>query len=135
MTSPDRPDAPKRRGPSNRTSARSGPERNVAAALSYVLGPITGVLFLLLEKQNRYVRFHAAQSLAVSVLLIILNVGVSLLAGVLAPVPLVGMPLVFVLKAGVALGTFLLWVALMWRAYQGDRWELPAAGEMARRMV
>jgi uncharacterized membrane protein len=135
MTSPDRPDAPKRRGANHRTSARSGREPNVAAALSYVLGPITGVLFLLLEKQNRYVRFHAAQSLAVSVLLIILNVGVSLLAGVLAPVPSVGVLLVFVLKAVVALGTFLLWVALMWRAYRGERWELPAAGEMARRMV
>ncbi len=48
------------------TTSSTGLAPNVAAALSYILGPITGVLFLVLEKENRFVRFHAAQSITVA---------------------------------------------------------------------
>ena len=45
------------------TTSSTGLQPNVAGALSYLLGIITGVLFLVIEKENRFVRFHAAQSI------------------------------------------------------------------------
>ena len=49
--------------PATTTPTSTGLAPNVAAALSYVLGPITGVLFLVLEKQNRFVRLPTAATL------------------------------------------------------------------------
>src|ERR671920_532767 len=76
-------------------STASGPTAtglpaNVAGALAYVLGPITGILFYVLEKDNRFIRFHAAQSIAVSVLMIILSIVLGILGSVLAFIPLIG---------------------------------------------
>jgi uncharacterized membrane protein len=47
------------------TGTSTGLAANVAGLLTYILGPITGVLFLVLEKENRFVRFHAMQSVVV----------------------------------------------------------------------
>src|SRR5689334_17289909 len=66
------------------TTTSTGLSANVAGALSYLLGFITGIVFLVLEKQNRFVRFHAAQSIAVSVAIIVLSIALSILSGVLA---------------------------------------------------
>src|SRR5213078_1778870 len=55
-----------------------GMQPNVAAGLSYVFGWVTGLIFFLVEKQNRFVRFHAMQSIlffgGLTVINIILNV-------------------------------------------------------------
>jgi uncharacterized membrane protein len=71
----------------------------------------------------------------VSILLIIINVGLAMVSGVLAFIPVVGWLVVLILTMGLAAGTFVLWLLLMWRAFQGDEWELPVAGEMARKLV
>ena len=135
MTSPNRPPGPRKQEPNYSTSTSTGIEPNVAAALAYILGLITGILFLVLEKENRYVRFHAAQSIAVSVILIVISVGVSIVSGVLAFIPILGWLVVFLLTVGLGLATFVLWLMLMWKAYQGEEWELPVAGGFARRMM
>ena len=135
MTNPNRPRPPKNDGPNYSTSTSTGVEPNVAAALSYILGLITGILFLVLEKENRYVRFHAAQSIVVSTIIIVVSIGVSLISGILAFIPILGWLAVLVLTLGLSLGTFVLWIALMWQAFQGKEWELPFAGGMARKMV
>jgi uncharacterized membrane protein len=135
MTNPKAPRPPKREGPNYSTSTSTGIEPNVAAALSYILGLITGVVFLVLEKDNRFVRFHAAQSIAVSVIIIAVSIAVSLVSGILAFIPILGWVVVLVLTLGLTFGTFILWLLLMWRAYQGEEWELPIAGGFARKMV
>ena len=118
------------------TAARSGSlAPNVAGALAYALGFITGVVFLVIEKENRYVRFHAAQSVAVTIVLIVLSVALSILSSVLVFVPILGWIVAFLLSVGLSLGTFVLWVLLMWRAYQGREWELPIAGGIARKIM
>jgi uncharacterized membrane protein len=131
----ERPAAPKRDGPNYSTVTSTGIEPTVAAALSYILGLITGIVFLVLEKDNRYVRFHAAQSIAVSVIIIILSIAVTLVSGVFALIPILGWIVVLVLTMGLAVLTFVLWLLLMWKAYQGEEWELPVAGGFARKMV
>jgi uncharacterized membrane protein len=81
---------------------------------------ITGIVFLIIEKENRFVRFHAYQSLAVFGALFVL----SLIAGF---IPLIGKPISFLL-APVGL---ILWILLMVKAYQGERYKLPVAGDWA----
>ena len=108
---------------------------HVAGALAYILGPITGVLFLVIEKENRFVRFHAAQSIAVGVATIALYIALSLLGTVLAFIPVLGWIVALLLTLVIGFGTFVLWLLLMWRAFQGKEWEVPIAGGFARRIV
>ena len=135
MTSPNRPRAPKQppAQPNYSTVSSTGIEPNVAAALSYMLGLITGIIFLVLEKDNKYVRFHAAQSIATSVIIIVIGVGVSMVSSVLVFIPVLGRLAVLLLTLGLSIGTFILWVLLLIKSYQGEEWELPVAGGFARR--
>ena len=137
MTSPTRPRAPKPAPaqPNYSTVTSTGIEPNIAAALSYMLGLITGIIFLVLEKDNKYVRFHAAQSIAVSAIIIVISIGVSMVSSVLVFIPVLGWLAVLILTLGLSIGTFILWVLLMIKAYQGEEWELPVAGGFARRLV
>lgn len=113
----------------------TGLSANVAGLLAYVLGPLTGVLFLVIEKENRFVRFHAAQSVAVGLALIALSITFSILSAVVAVVPILGW--IVALLAGLlfALLTFVLWIVLMLRAFRGREWEVPVVGRYARRYV
>jgi uncharacterized membrane protein len=78
----------------------SGLAPNVAGALAYVLGIITGVIFLVIEKENRFVRFHAAQSIAVTIVLTVVSIGLSILSTVLVFVPVLGWIVAFLLSVG-----------------------------------
>ncbi len=99
----------------------TGFDANVAAALSYSLGWVTGIVFLFAEPANPFVRFHAMQStivfLALSVLTVILQV-----------IPILGMLIAVFL---VIPASAVLWLVLMFKAYQGERFRLPIAGDMA----
>lgn len=103
-------------------SKGTGLPRNTAAALSYVLGPVTGVVFYLLEK-DPFVRFHAMQSIVVFVVLFVLQ---WILGLTLVLLPLV--PLVSILS-------FVLWLLLIYKAWQGDEWEVPVLGKYARKFL
>jgi uncharacterized membrane protein len=112
-----------------------GIEPNVAAALSYILGLFTGIVFLVGEKENKYIRFHAAQSIVASLMLVLIGVGVSLVGRVLALLPYVGWMAVLGLTMGLAVCTFALWLLLMWKAYEGSLMELPVAGAFAKKLI
>ncbi|MCX5706959.1 MAG: DUF4870 domain-containing protein [Candidatus Omnitrophica bacterium] len=99
-----------------------GMQANVAAVLCYFLFFITGIIFYVLEKENKFVRFHAMQSIVVFGFLWVLG-------AVLAFIPVIGwavMPLVSVV-------TLILWVLLMIKAYQGEYFKLPVAGDIAEK--
>lgn len=98
----------------------TGLPKNTAGALSYVLGPITGVIFLVLEK-DPYVRFHAMQSVVVFVALFVVQ-WVLVLTIVLAALA----PLITLLG-------FVLWLLLIYKAWQGEEWEVPMLGQYARK--
>jgi uncharacterized membrane protein len=97
----------------------------VAAAASYLLGFVTGVVFLLAERENRFVRFHAMQST-------IVFLGIVLLDVLLQVVPILGALLVIFL---VIPASAILWLVLMFKAYQGEEFSLPVAGRMAAERV
>ena len=99
----------------------TGLDANLAAALSYLVGFVTGIIFLFVEKENKFVRFHAMQS----TLLFAGIVAVDLLLKVVPVLgPLVVIFLVIPLSA-------ILWLLLMYKAYQGEEFKLPLVGQMA----
>jgi uncharacterized membrane protein len=88
-----------------------------------------------LEKENRFVRFHAAQAVTTGILIFALSIALSLLSTLLAFIPVLGWLTALLLSLVMGLGSFVLWLLLMWRAYKGEQWEVPLAGQLARRMV
>jgi uncharacterized membrane protein len=109
---------------------------NVAHFLCYVAGWITGVVFLIIEKKDRATRFHAWQSIialgGISVISILLYSLFSMLA--VARLFAIGWVLGYVINAvlvGVYLIGLILWVVLMVKAFQGQDYKLPVAGEIA----
>ena len=93
---------------------------NVAAALSYLGGMLSGIAFLILEKQNRYVRFHAMQSTITFILVLI------------ADLLLMGLGVVcWVLALPFIIAVVVLWVFLMFKAMNGVQYKLPYVGDWA----
>ena len=115
----------------------AGPDlpENLACALTYALGPLTGVLFLVLEpyNHNRRVKFHAYQSLFVSGAVFVLWFALLILSGMLAFLPIIGLLVGSLLLALFGLGWLVLWVVLMLKAYQGELWKLPFLGDLAEK--
>jgi uncharacterized membrane protein len=105
---------------------------NLAGALAYLLGPITGILFLVLEKNDRFVRFHAMQSTILSVAWFVASIALSVLSGA---VPVIGWIFGLLLSIVMSIGGFILWLLLMFKAYQGQEWELPWVGQFARKQL
>ena len=109
-----------------------GMEANVAGLLSYVLGWVTGLIFFLLEKDNKFVRFHALQSMIVF--------GAFSAAGIILSIFFqffIRVRLYFIfqflalLSTLLWLGALILWIILMIKAYQGESFKLPIAGDIA----
>lgn len=107
---------------------------NIAGALSYLVGPITGIIFLVLEKESRFVRFHAAQSIVVSAACMIVGIALSVLNLVQVAVPVIGWLIGIALSLGTGAGFFVLWLMLMFVSFQGKEWEVPLVGVLARRL-
>ena len=100
----------------------TGLGKNTSAALSYVLGPVTGVIFLIIEK-DEFVRFHAMQSIIFGVVAFVLN----MILGFTIILALV-LPILWIVE-------FILWLVLIYKAWQGEEWELPVIGKFARQML
>ena len=101
-----------------------GISENVEALLCYVLGWITGIVFLIAEKENRTIKFHALQS-------IFTFGGLTLVIFVLGFIPIVGWAVGILLS----LLSFVLWIMAMIMAYQGKKFKFPIAGDMAEKNI
>jgi uncharacterized membrane protein len=121
--------------PSPAPATGTGLTPNLAGALSYLLSPLTGIVFFILEKENQTVRFHAMQSIMFGVAWIVLWIALHLLSLALFAIPIVGWLVAALIWLGIGCGGFILWVLLMWKAYRGEEWELPVIGPMARKQL
>ena len=111
--------------PTHTEKTSTGLPANMAAAASYLLGFITGIGFLLTEKDNKFVRFHAMQSTLVFAAIVVLDVLLQL-------IPLLGALVVLFL---VIPASAILWLVLMFKAYQGEEFSLPIIGRMAAERI
>ena len=103
----------------------TGLDANVAAALAYLAGFITGIIFVAVEKDSRFVKFHAFQSL-------IFFVGYFIIWSVLWAV---AWWIMWILALPVSLAVLMLWLFLMFKAYQGEKFKLPIIGDIAEKMA
>jgi len=132
---------------STETAQRQGTglDSNVAGALAYLFGALTGIIFYVLEPEDEFVRFHASQSIVVSVGFFLLGIGTSIVSAVLSVLggASAGASVAFglvslvigLLWLLVALAGFGLWLFLMLRAYQGKRTRIPIAAGIADRIA
>lgn len=113
--------------------AGAGLQTNAAAALCYLLGLITGIIFLVLEPYNRNpeVRFNAFQSIFLNVAWIAYWIISMVIAAALSIFGL----LIYFLNVIISLGFLVLWLFLMWRAYNNNSLELPIVGPLARQQA
>jgi uncharacterized membrane protein len=108
--------------------ATSGIEENIAGLLCYVLGWVTGILFLLIDKRP-FVKFHAAQSIVVFGGLTVIRIGLGMM-GVMTG-GLLGHGMFWGLLTLVSFLTFVLWILLMIKAYQHEWFKVPIAAPIA----
>ena len=107
-----------------------GLDENVEALLSYVLGWITGIVFLVIEKNSKFVKFHAMQSTITFLGFMV----VSLILRGLSRIPVIGI-LFAVINWIVIIIAIITWIICMVKAYQGERYKLPTVGDMAERYI
>jgi uncharacterized membrane protein len=107
--------------PLHTEKSSTGLDANLAAALSYLVGFVTGIIFLVVEKENRFVRFHAMQSTLVFAAIVAIDI-------LLQIVPILGALVVIFL---VIPASAVLWLLLMYKAYQGEEFKLPVLGQIA----
>ncbi len=98
----------------------TGLDVNLAAALTYLLGFVTGIVFLVIEKESKFVRFHAMQStLTFIVIFVLMNVFMFF--------PFLG----WAMSTMLWLVGLILWLVLMFKAFQGEKFKLPIVGDLA----
>jgi uncharacterized membrane protein len=104
-----------------RGKASTGLKPNVAGFLCYLLFWVTGLEFLFVEKKDKFVRFHAIQS--------IVTFGALTVAFALVFIPIIGW--IFGWLNVILIPV--LWILLMIKAYQGKRIKIPIAGDIAEK--
>ena len=102
----------------------TGLDENIAGLLCYVLGWISGLVFLLIESENKFVRFHAIQSIIVFGALTVIQI----IVGWIPFFSVVLVPIIGIIM-------FVMWIVLMVKAYQGTRFKAPWAGNLAEKWV
>jgi uncharacterized membrane protein len=119
---------------SSTAMTQTGMKENVAGLLCYLLGWVTGLIFLIIDKRP-FVQFHAKQSIVIfgglSILRILLGIflGVSFVGGASA-----GFSLAIALFDLLYLAGVILWIICMIKAYQGERFRVPVAADLSDRL-
>ena len=106
-----------------------GLEQNIAAALSYIFGPISGLAVLIMERENKFVRFHAMQATLWFSLLLI----VGWVLAIIVDIPVLGVVLGIILNPLLAIGSIIWFVSLaflMFKAFSNDTFKIPIIGEI-----
>ena len=125
--------------PTQPLAAAGGLTDNVAGLLCYIFWLISGIVFLVIEpyNRNRFIRFHAFQSIFFTIAVIAAYIALAIIGTVLHIILPWGLVLALMglLHLAVWLGSLVLWVLLLVKAYQGQRWKLPIIGGLAEKQA
>ena len=118
-------------------AAGTGLTPNIAGALAYSLGIITGILFLVLEpyRRDRFVRFHAMQSILYFVAAVAFNILWTIMVGMLISISGWIAFVSFPIRMLISLGLFGLWLFLMFQAYNQREFRIPILGAIAAKQA
>lgn len=110
---------------------------NVASALCYLFGLITGIIFLVLApyNQDKTVRFHAFQSIFWNLSFFVIYIAVMIISTIAVAILSVFGMLFYLLLFVVWLAFMVSWLYLMWKAYNNQRVVLPIIGPLAERQA
>jgi uncharacterized membrane protein len=114
-----------------------GMSDNMAGALCYLFGFITGILFLVLApyNQDRNVRFHAFQSILLNVAWVVIWIVITMVTIAFRFIPFLGLFISAVLHFTIGLGGLFLWLYMMFKTYNGEKIVLPVIGPMAEKQA
>ena len=119
----------------------TGLDPKLGALLSYLLGIIGGIIFLLIEKDNKYVRFHAAQSIVFGVAVFAIGIVWSIIAGIITAIPGIRFmgTIMFLFLPLFWLGVIVVGIFLIIKAWtdydKGKTFKLPVLGGMAEKIA
>ena len=119
----------------------TGLDENIAALLSYIFGWVSGLIFFLIEKESRLVKFHAMQSILFNVLIIVTGIVLWIITFVLV---LIGTQLpgflgtllsllVTLIWIVYSIGLLIAWIMCLIKAFQGQYFKLPIIGNFAEK--
>lgn len=110
----------------NETTAKTATvlKENLDGLLCYVFGFITGIIFLVIDKESQFVKFHAIQSILFSVMIIVLNF-------VLDFIPVLG----WILSGILNIVFFVLWIIVMVKAYKMEKFKIPIIGNITENQL
>jgi uncharacterized membrane protein len=116
-------------------AAGSGLSENAAAAISYIT-IIPAILFLVIEPYNKmpFVRFHAFQSIGLTVIWFALWILITVLRVALHFIPLIGLLFLFA-DLVICLGMFIIWLIAVMKASKGEWYKLPFLGDFAEKQA
>lgn len=120
----------------NEQMSSSDLDPRLAGLLAYLIPPITGIVFLLVEKKNEVVRWHAAQSTVFGIAWIIAWVVITVFGTVLSTVvPILGAIVAALVWLVLVVGAFVLWLVCLIKGYSGEKWRMPMLAQFADRVV
>ncbi|MHA3770287.1 DUF4870 domain-containing protein [Verrucomicrobiota bacterium sgz303538] len=114
----------------------TGLPRNIAAGLACIFTLIGGIVFLVLERKDRFVRFYAVQSILLGVVALMVSVAGAVVEFIFSHIPLIGGLLngaLWIVKGGFSLAWFVVYVVVIVKAFTGKEWEIPYLGQIARK--
>ncbi len=115
------------------TTKGTGLAQNLANALCYIVMPVSSIIMMLLEEDNKEVQYHAWQGTAFGVGCLLLITLIYIVAGIFGKIwSFLGI-IVSLLIFPVFLGAFIIWFVSLIKAYQGDRWRIPFIAEFAEK--
>jgi uncharacterized membrane protein len=117
----------------NDERSSTGLEPNIAAALAYLAGPLSGVLLLVVERSSRFVRFHAVQSIVGLGGLWLLAAAFGLLAVLTVFISATGFAALLYAAWITGAAWIVVWIICLVKAFTGQTWKLPIAGRYAER--
>jgi len=120
------------------TPDTTGLPPHIAAFLASLLSFVGGIVFLVLEKTDQFVRFYAMQSVILGGAFIAISIALQILAAILHLIPLLGTllgVLFWLVGAVVGLAFLAAWFLSSVKAWSGKEWEIPYLGKIAREQL
>jgi uncharacterized membrane protein len=119
-------------------SPTAGMEENIAGLLCYIFGWVSGLIFLLIDKRP-FVKFHAAQSIALNIAMFIVWIALIIVGFVLTMITAalhfpIGIFSIF-LTPVIGIAFLVVWIFLMFKAYNHEKYKLPIIGNIVENMV
>ncbi len=113
----------------------TGLDPRSASALAYLAGPFSGALILWVERTNAFVRFHAWQSVVGLGGLALAVLAAYVVAGMMIFVSATAVIVMFAIASVIGAVLVIAWLLCLWKAFSGERWKLPFAGDYVDRLM